>query len=236
MVALAFHVDYWDRLGWKDRFASAAFTARQAAQQASNGARFSYTPQVVVDGRDRTRLVAASPRRSAPSPGGAGRRARWRATATASSPPSRRRRRAASGSPRTGPSPSRATSRAVKAGENEGATLHHDFVVRDYEPVPAWTARSGAPQTLASTPATADAMARIRASVNLVVVDAATRPAGAGGEDRLLNRVRVSSAARSAARSSAPISGLPANGSVGLRACTMSSSRVCTLPSAFGWL
>src|SRR5436190_11160269 len=54
VVALAFHVDYWDRLGWKDRFASAAFTARQAAQQASNGARFSYTPQVVVDGRDRT--------------------------------------------------------------------------------------------------------------------------------------------------------------------------------------
>ena len=52
-VALAFHVDYWDRLGWKDRFASAAFTARQAEQQASNGARFSYTPQVVVDGRDR---------------------------------------------------------------------------------------------------------------------------------------------------------------------------------------
>ena len=54
VVALAFHVDYWDRLGWKDRFASAAFTARQAAQQPTNGARFSYTPQVVVDGRDRT--------------------------------------------------------------------------------------------------------------------------------------------------------------------------------------
>jgi hypothetical protein len=51
-VALAFHVDYWDRLGWKDRFASAAFTQRQSQQQAVNGARFSYTPQVVVDGVD----------------------------------------------------------------------------------------------------------------------------------------------------------------------------------------
>src|SRR6476659_2802738 len=61
VVALAFHVDYWDRLGWKDRFASAAFTQRQAAQQATNGARFSYTPQVVVDGRDRTDWSAASP-------------------------------------------------------------------------------------------------------------------------------------------------------------------------------
>src|SRR5688572_7390063 len=47
VVALAFHVDYWDRLGWKDRFASAAFTQRQANQQASTGARFSYTPQVI---------------------------------------------------------------------------------------------------------------------------------------------------------------------------------------------
>ena len=68
VVALAFHVDYWDRLGWKDRFASAAFTARQASQQASNGARFSYTPQVVVDGRDRTdwsRATVSTPTRPA---------------------------------------------------------------------------------------------------------------------------------------------------------------------------
>ena len=54
MVALAFHVDYWDRLGWRDRFASGTFTDRQAQQQSSNGARFSYTPQVVVDGKDRS--------------------------------------------------------------------------------------------------------------------------------------------------------------------------------------
>ena len=53
VVALAFHVDYWDRLGWKDRFASPAHTQRQGQEQARNGARFSYTPQVVVDGADR---------------------------------------------------------------------------------------------------------------------------------------------------------------------------------------
>ena len=52
VVAAAFHVDYWDRLGWKDRFASARHTERQAQQQAANGARYSYTPQVLVNGRD----------------------------------------------------------------------------------------------------------------------------------------------------------------------------------------
>ena len=53
VVALAFHVDYWDRLGWKDRFASPLYTQRQAQQQSISGARFSYTPQVIVDGVDR---------------------------------------------------------------------------------------------------------------------------------------------------------------------------------------
>ena len=52
VLAAAFHVDYWDRLGWKDRFGSARHTERQAQQQAAAGARYSYTPQVVVNGRD----------------------------------------------------------------------------------------------------------------------------------------------------------------------------------------
>ena len=39
VVALAFHVDYWDRLGWKDRFASPVYTQRQAQSQRSSGAR-----------------------------------------------------------------------------------------------------------------------------------------------------------------------------------------------------
>ena len=51
-VALAFHSGYLDRLGWQDLFASHARTARQSQQQPSNGARFSYTPQRVMDGKD----------------------------------------------------------------------------------------------------------------------------------------------------------------------------------------
>ncbi len=51
-VALSFHVDYWDRLGWKDRFADASFTARQYEQMRRQSAEFVYTPQVLVQGRD----------------------------------------------------------------------------------------------------------------------------------------------------------------------------------------
>jgi hypothetical protein len=50
-VLLAFHVDYWNQLGWPDRFSKPAFSARQreVAARASSGV--VYTPQVVLDGR-----------------------------------------------------------------------------------------------------------------------------------------------------------------------------------------
>jgi hypothetical protein len=51
-IALAFHVDYWDRLGWVDRFASASYTERQYAAMRANRASFVYTPQVLLQGRD----------------------------------------------------------------------------------------------------------------------------------------------------------------------------------------
>jgi hypothetical protein len=51
-IALAFHVDYWDRLGWIDRFGSARNTERQHQAMRANGATFVYTPQVLVQGRD----------------------------------------------------------------------------------------------------------------------------------------------------------------------------------------
>src|SRR6185312_7071942 len=51
-VALALHVDYWDRLGWKDRFGSAGFSQRQREESARSGGEFVYTPQVMLQGRD----------------------------------------------------------------------------------------------------------------------------------------------------------------------------------------
>jgi hypothetical protein len=53
LVPVAFHVSYWDRLGWRDPYARPAFTERQRAQQALDRAAYVYTPQVVADGRDR---------------------------------------------------------------------------------------------------------------------------------------------------------------------------------------
>jgi hypothetical protein len=61
VVALAFHVDYWDSLGWKDRFAQAQFTQRQNATQHTSGARFAYTPQVILDSRDAPNWPTYSP-------------------------------------------------------------------------------------------------------------------------------------------------------------------------------
>jgi len=51
-VPVAFHVDYWDYIGWKDRFARAEFSARQRQYADEGGARFVYTPGVFSQGED----------------------------------------------------------------------------------------------------------------------------------------------------------------------------------------
>jgi hypothetical protein len=52
VVPIGLHVDYWDRLGWKDRFASVAFTERQYEQMRRQHTAFVYTPQILLQGRD----------------------------------------------------------------------------------------------------------------------------------------------------------------------------------------
>lgn len=49
-VPVAFHVVYWDRLGWRDRFASKDFTARQYAYASQWSSDSVYTPGLVLDG------------------------------------------------------------------------------------------------------------------------------------------------------------------------------------------
>ncbi len=51
VVSLGLHVDYWDALGWPDRFAQAIFTQRQREIAARHRTRTIYTPQLVLHGR-----------------------------------------------------------------------------------------------------------------------------------------------------------------------------------------
>jgi len=52
VLALAFHVDYWNYLGWKDRFSSADYTKRQRELGANNLQRTIYTPEFFVNGKE----------------------------------------------------------------------------------------------------------------------------------------------------------------------------------------
>lgn len=52
LLALSFHVDYWDYLGWKDRFSSPRFTHRQRELGANNLQRTIYTPEFFVNGME----------------------------------------------------------------------------------------------------------------------------------------------------------------------------------------
>jgi hypothetical protein len=141
VLALAFHVDYWDSLGWADRFAEAAFTERQRRLQSSSGARFVYTPQLIVNGRDFPgwrQMPAAS----------------LASTATglpAEAPALQLRREPTQLVASVGGGGSGLVAgywalledghqSRVAAGENAGRALRHDHVVRRYEALAAWPA------------------------------------------------------------------------------------------------
>jgi len=142
-VALAFHVDYWDRLGWKDRFATKAYTERQYDVTRTGNARFAYTPQVVVQGKDfadwrdggvtsALAAINARPARAGvavdatPRPGAIG------VHAVASVPAAADRKDAVLYVALTEDS----LVSDVKAGENAGVRLTHDHVVRAFRAGP----------------------------------------------------------------------------------------------------
>jgi hypothetical protein len=76
VIPLAYHVDYWDSLGWSDPFSSSQWTMRQVEYIRAMQLSGSYTPQIVINGRWQcvgsdpngiTRAIAAA--RAAPPPG-----------------------------------------------------------------------------------------------------------------------------------------------------------------------
>lgn len=146
-VVQAFHVGYWDYIGWVDRFASPAHTSRQREIARRNGQSGIYTPQLVRNGRDWRDYSGALG--GAPEPARA-RIGMHKAGADAFE---------ASVTPTDSAGAWAAYwtvtehghSSKVKAGENAGEFLQHDFVVRQY--VPAGEYRGPARITLRAIPA-----------------------------------------------------------------------------------
>jgi hypothetical protein len=135
-IPLAFHVDYWDHIGWKDRFASPAWSARQREVARRGGARIVYTPQVLFDGRDLewhsgAALGKALDRAAAKPPGATIRvqMARRGETLSIVSEAALAGGREAEADLYAAVTQSRLTT-DVKAGENRGERLVHDHVVR----------------------------------------------------------------------------------------------------------
>jgi hypothetical protein len=181
-VLLAFHVHYWDRLGWPDRFASPQHTERQHLLAARNGLRYAYTPQLVFNGRDWRQWHTTAPgSRGAPLDNPPAARAQVRLQRlpdgqfTAHVTPAAAAAGAASSARWSAywvATEDEHMSR-VRAGENRGETLKHDFVVREVKTAP--DSYTGA-MSLQFKPQAAEAGHRQR--ISLVVHDAGGPSAG----------------------------------------------------------
>ena len=140
VIALAWHVDYWDRLGWRDRFASRAATVRQQAYARRLGNEV-FTPALVVDGTavvvgsDRASVAAAIAAAGAlPSILTFSRTEDGITVQTTAAPGAVRAERIVY-------DPQQATD--VDAGENDGQRLREYRVVREAATLAAW---DGAPR------------------------------------------------------------------------------------------
>lgn len=134
LVVLAFHVDYWNYLGWQDRFSQRRFTERQQAQVRANNLRTAYTPQLLLNGRDYRGWgsIESEVTRINTRPAGARLALRTEKMATTV----RVITTAELIAPGTGAAAlyvalyENNLETEVKAGENRGHRLRHDYVVR----------------------------------------------------------------------------------------------------------
>ncbi len=148
IIPLAFHVDYWNYIGWTDPFASKQMTHRQKAYSRSLGQRYVYTPEMVVNGTSQEvgsnrhgveALIEAA--RKAPAAGPS--------ISLTREDDGRIRLRVGAASPRVGAAKEMATvwlvkfdrehTTAVAVGENEGRTLTDYNAVRTLHQLGNWT-------------------------------------------------------------------------------------------------
>jgi len=141
IVPIALHVDYWDYIGWKDPYARQAFAGRQRKMAALARTAIVYTPQVLLQGRDFRRWYAndfdSAVARINATPA--------RARITLSIDAARKEGFAVEASAELLDHAVRRESAGlylaayenklvseVKAGENRGRTLAHDYVVLEW--------------------------------------------------------------------------------------------------------
>jgi len=141
VYVLAYHVDYWDRLGWKDAFSNAAWTDRQSHYATLFNLTSIYTPQAVVNGKtqftgsDRGRLDATIDNELKLSPAAAP--ALEAKTGAGNSITVSCNTAALPGKLLNIALVQRNAETQVKKGENEGKHLYHVNIVRDLKTMPA---------------------------------------------------------------------------------------------------
>lgn len=150
IVVQAFHVGYWDYIGWVDRFAAPAYTLRQREVAVANRLRNIYTPQVVVNGRDWPQWGNAESRI-------VGNREPARTQLTIKRLADDQFEATVTPAAASGTAPPWAAywtvtehghNSKVKAGENAGEFLKHDFVVRQYTQAGEYKSTGATPQKL----------------------------------------------------------------------------------------
>lgn len=138
IFALAFHVDYWDYLGWKDAYSSAAFSQRQKEYASAFRSNRIYTPQMIVNGEHE--FVGSSQRKAEKYVQQALKQSA-KVNLSIEAKVSEARKVTIRYQADTIPSNSiinfalveRNIVRDIKRGENHGRTLRHDNVVRSFQ-------------------------------------------------------------------------------------------------------
>ena len=145
VVALSYHVDYWDYLGWADDFAKPAFTDYQRAYARAAGKRTIYTPQMVIGGSEH--VIGSKPMKIANA---------IRKHAARSQPVTVDLTRSGDRVIVRATAAGRISSEAVvrlitylpqatvniRRGENAGKTLSYDNIVRTMDPIGTWNGRT----------------------------------------------------------------------------------------------
>ncbi|HEY4043693.1 MAG TPA: DUF1223 domain-containing protein, partial [Rhodopila sp.] len=171
VLPLAFHVTYWDYLGWKDPYALDAATARQREYARHLGDDGVYTPQMVVDGGKG--FVGSSRAEGLGAIAAAGRKI----------VPVSVMRDGASLLVKVGPGSGTAQvilvgfdpahETPVGRGENSGRTLHETNIVRSLTPLGGWT---GAAVTLRPAPPAGEGFAVLLQAEDGRIIGAARLP------------------------------------------------------------